>query len=373
MDSAAEEVETDDVIVIGGGQAGLALGYYLRRSSLRYTILDAQDGPGGAWRHGWRSLTLFSPAQWSSLPGWIMPGGTHEYPGRDSVLQYMAEYERRYALPIQRPVNVRAVLPGDAEHLLVDTNKGTWQARVVVSATGTWQRPFIPDYPGRDLFRGIQLHSANYVSPEPFLGKRVLVVGGGNSGAQIYAELSKVASATWVTRREPVFMPDDVDGRYLFDVASRQYRQNVAQQHSSSGGTPSRIPSEGLRGAIIPNLGDIVMVPPVREARARGVLHTVRPFTHFTERGVIWPDRREELVDAIIWCTGFKFALDHLAPLGVIEPDGRIFVEGTRSVREPRLWLVGYGDWTGFASATLIGVGRTARSTVEEIVAAQHE
>ena len=110
------------------------------------------------------------------------------------------------------------------------------------------------------------------------------------------------------------------------------------------------------------------MVPPVREARERGVLHSVRPFLRFTENGVVWADGREEAVDVVIWCTGFKSALDHLAPLGVIEPDGHIEVTGTRSVHEPRLWLVGYGDWTGYASATLIGVGRTARSTVEQVV-----
>jgi putative flavoprotein involved in K+ transport len=114
-------------------------------------------------------------------------------------------------------------------------------------------------------------------------------------------------------------------------------------------------------------LGDIVTMPPVRVARERGVLHSVQPFDSFTPDGVIWPDGCETPVDTVIWCTGFRSALDYLAPLGVIEPDGRIAVTGTRSVREPRLWLVDYGEWTGFASATMISAGRTARSTVAEI------
>ena len=109
------------------------------------------------------------------------------------------------------------------------------------------------------------------------------------------------------------------------------------------------------------------MVAPVKEARGRGVLTAVRPFARFTERGVVWADGREEEVDAVVWCTGFRSALDHLRPLGVVEPDGRVRTEGTRSVAEPRLWLVGYGNWTGFASATLIGVGRSARATAQEI------
>ncbi|MEO8289102.1 MAG: ArsO family NAD(P)H-dependent flavin-containing monooxygenase [Chloroflexota bacterium] len=344
-----------DVVVIGGGQAGLATGYYLRRSGLRYTILDAQEGPGGAWRHTWDLLALFSPAQWSSLPGWLMPGGGVEYPGRDAVLAYLAEYERRYALPVERPVRVRSVLEADGGLLVESEDGGEWVARAVVSATGSWERPYVPVYPGQGLFKGTQIHSAHYRSPEPFAGKRVLIVGGGNSGAQILAEVSRVARVDWVTRREPHFMADNIDGRALFDVATRRYR---AQQEGGDG---------SLRGEVTGSLGDIVMTPVVKEARSRDVLRTVRPFTRFTESGVVWPDGREEEIDAVIWCTGFRHALDHLDSLEVIEPDGNVAVEGTRSVKQPRLWLVGYGDWTGFASATLIGVGRSARSSVEQI------
>ncbi len=112
------------------------------------------------------------------------------------------------------------------------------------------------------------------------------------------------------------------------------------------------------------------MVEQVRRARDRGALVAARMFTTLTETGVRWPDGRETCEDAIMLATGFRPALGHLATLGVAEPNGRISVRGTRSVREPRLWLVGYGDWTGYASATLIGVGRSARATVEEIVQA---
>jgi hypothetical protein len=117
-------------------------------------------------------------------------------------------------------------------------------------------------------------------------------------------------------------------------------------------------------------LGDIVMVEAVRRARDRGALKAVEMFVAFTESGVMWPDGRRTDEDAVIFATGFKPALGHLAPLDIAEPNGRISVRGTRSVREPRLWLVGYGDWTGYASATLIGVGRTARATADEIVRA---
>ena len=349
-----------DVAVVGGGQAGLAAGYYLRRSGLSFAIFDAAEGPGGAWRRGWVSLRAFSPARWSSLPGRLMPGGVERYPSRDEVVSYLADYEGRYGLPVYRPVRVEGVHRAGGG-LRVKAGPVRVRARAVVSATGTWEEPYVPDYPGRDLFGGEQAHSAAYRSPEPYAGKRVLVVGGGNSGAQIIAEVSKVADTTWVTHEEPRFLPDDVDGRVLFERATRRYRA----RRDGHGAGPSGAPG---------GLGDVVMVPPVREARERGVLKSAGPFERFTGGGVAWPDGREGAFDAVIWCTGFRPALGHLRPLGVVGEDGRVEVEedgaGTRSAAEPRLWLVGYGEWTGYASATLIGVGRSARATVEEIAAA---
>jgi putative flavoprotein involved in K+ transport len=350
-----------DIVVIGGGQSALAAGYYLRRTALAYVMLDDQPEPGGAWRRAWPSLRLFSPAQWSSLPGWLMPRDPDDapdgYPSRDAVIRYLAEYERRYALPVRRAVHVRGVHRG-GDGFRLDTSDGDVHARAVVSATGTWAAPVVPSLPGQDEFRGALLHSATYAGPAPFVGSRVLVVGGGNSGAQILAELSEVANVTWVTREPPRFLPDDVDGRYLFEQATARYR---AQQE---GRTPDPARS----------LGDVVMVPPVRAARERGVLRAEPMFERFTAAGVVWADGREERVDAVIFATGFRPALEHLAPLGVLEPDGRVAItpggSGTRSAREPSLWLLGYGEWTGFASATLIAVGRTARAMVDEIVGA---
>lgn len=344
-----------DVVVIGGGQAGLAAGYFLRRSGLAFSILDDQPGPSGAWGHAWDSLTLFSPAQWSSLPGWPMPapadGG---YPPRNSVIAYLAAYEARYGLPMQRPIRVDAIRAHGAG-LRVEARDGTsWDARAVISATGTWSKPFIPDLLGRDTFAGEQTHSAAYRRPEAFAGLSVLVVGGGNSGAQILAEVSRVAARTvWVTEREPIFLPDDVDGRVLFERATARW------QAEREGRAPP--PAQG-------GLGDIVAVAPVREARARGALGSVRPFARLESAGAVWADGTRIAADTIIWRTGFRPALGHLAPLGVVQDDGRVEVGPSgRSTAEPRLWLLGYGDWTGMASATLAGVTRAARDVVQGV------
>lgn len=341
-----------DVVVIGGGQAGLSVGYYLRRTGLSYVILDGQTQPGAAWLHAWDSLQLFSPAQWSSLPGWLFPGDHARYPTRDEVISYLTEYEKRYHLPVVRPVGVDTVRRVGPE-FEIETSRGVFRSRAVVSATGSWQNPLIPEYPGRDEFEGVQIHSANYRSPAEFDGKTVMIVGAGNSGAQIMAELWLRTDAIWVTLEEPQYLPDDVDGRVLFDRASSQYRSLTAGDGSAS--KPTDL------------LGHIVMVAPVREARDRDALHSRRPFQRFTRTGVVWRDGRESQIDAVIWCTGFNPALEHLRPLGVVNEKGRVDVQGNRSIKEPRLWLAGYGNWTGFASATLIGVGRTARAIASEI------
>lgn len=347
---------TLDVLVIGAGQAGLAAGYFLRRTALNFEIWDDGETPGGAWPHGWETLTLFSPAGHSSLPGWPMPvpaGG--DYPPRDAVVAYLAAYEARYALPVRRPRRVTAVRAG-ADALLVQAEGVQARARHVISATGTWAAPFTPEVPGRALFRGVQMHSAQYRRPQDFARLSVLVVGGGNSGAQILAEVSRhAARCTWITEHDPVFLPDDVDGRVLFERATARWQ---AQRQ----GLP---PPPQLGG-----LGNIVAVPPVREARARGVLVARPPFARLDAHSAIWPDGARIPADAIIWCTGFRPALAHLAPLGVLEADGLVRVDADgRSLAEPRLWLLGYGDWTGMASATLAGVTRAARAVVRGVVA----
>lgn len=348
---AGNGTRTCDVIIIGGGQSALATAYFLRRTKLSFIILDSETKAGGAWRHAWPSLRLFSPGQWSSLPGWPMPATEAAYPSRQEIIDYLARYEDRYALPVERPVEVLDVMAA-ADGLEVRTDRGVWQARAVVSATGTWRAPHIPAYPGQEQFLGRQLHSAHYDGPTSFAGQTVLVVGGGNSGAQILAEVSAVAQTTWVTPQPPIFLPDDVDGRVLFERATARWK---AQEGTGPAGPPPG------------GLGDIVMIPAVQEARTRGVLQAVRPFIRFTATGVVWGDGSETPVDAVIWCTGFRPALSHLNALGVVNAEGKVAVEGTRSVQEPRLWLVGYGEWTGFASATLVGVMRSARQTAQEI------
>ncbi|MXM62515.1 NAD(P)-binding domain-containing protein [Streptomyces sp. HUCO-GS316] len=339
------------VVVIGGGQSGLAAGYHLRRLGLDFVILDAQTTPGGAWQHVWDSLRLFSPAAYSSLPGRLMPLQAAEtYPDAQHVVEFLADYEKRYELPV-RPVRVHGV-HRDGGLLCVETDSGRWRARAVISATGTGWRPFLPAIPGRGDFGGRQLHTVDYRSPQDFAGRRVIMVGGGNSGAQIAADLARDTELTWVTRRLPRYLADDIDGRALFDAATARRRALDAGRTDTGG---------------VASLGDIVAVPPVREARDRGLLKASPMFTRLVRGGVERADGTRAEADAIIWCTGFRPALSHLVPLQLRGRRGHIATTGTRAVDEPRLHLLGYGDWTGPASATLIGVGRPARDAARKI------
>lgn len=351
---------TLDVVVIGGGQAALAAGYFLRRSGLSFALLDAHPGPGGAWRHAWPSLRLFSPARWSSLPGWLMPAGADPYPTRDETLAYLAAYESRYELPVARPVRVRSTI-ADGNRLRVVADGGEpgegretsreVSAGAVISATGTWGAPVIPDFVGARGFGGRLLHSAHYPGPDEFAGQRVLVVGGGNSGAQIFADLLDRADVSWVTREPPAFLPDEIDGQYLFEQGTARF-QAIKEGRAPE---PPR------------SLGDVVMVAPVRAARDSGRL-TWRPlFTRFSAEGVVWPDGSVERIDVVILATGFKPDLAHLAPLATPDERGRLAMEGLHAAAHPRLFPLGYGDWTGYASATLIGVGRAAKAIVEQL------
>lgn len=365
MTAPAEQAQQTKVVVIGGGQAGLATGFYLRRAGLApgedFVILDASEVPGGAWPHMWEGLRLFSPPSFSSLPGWMMPpwnDAEHGSPPRSHVVDYLTRYEERYDLHVRRPRKVNDVVRADDDphgELHVRTDHGTIAAHAVVSATGIWSQPFWPSYPGARAFTGRQLHAADYRAPDEFSGQRVVIVGGGNSAAQVLAEVSTVADTTWVATRPPRFLPDDVDGRALFATARARIKAL----------------EEGREHAGVAGLGDIVMVASVREARERGVLKAQPMFERVTPTGVSWADGTIQEAQAIIWCTGFRPALHHLRTLGLRTEHGHIAVggpSGTQALDEPRLYLVGYGDWTGPASATLAGVGPSARATAAAVL-----
>lgn len=352
MEDAAAYREVD-VVVIGAGQAGLSTAFHLRRIGFEperdFVIVDSGSRPGGAWAERPRTLTMEKVHGVFDLPGADRPSLDAEetLPAADVVGSYYADYERRFDLRVQRPVQVRAVRPGPGDRLMVVASSGRWAARTVVSATGTWTRPYWPSYPGAADFAGRHLHSVDYRSPAEFDGARMIVVGGGNSAAHILSEVADVAaSTTWVTRRSPEFRDDEFTedaGRAAVAEVDRRVRA-------------------GLPPRSVVSVTGLAYTTVVREALAKGALNGRPMFSRIVSGGAEWSDGSFVPADVIIWATGFRAALGHLSPLKIREAGGGIRMDGTQVVAEPRLHLVGYGP-----SASTVGANRAGRATATRI------
>lgn len=348
-----------DVVVIGAGQAGLSGTYFLRRAGLRgrtgtdFVVLDHGKQAGGAWQYRWPTLRMSRVHGVHDLPGLrlaeLPEAGDPRRPAAEVMAAYFEHYEQTFALPVRRPVSVRAVDRAPDGRFVVDSAGETWLARGLINATGTWDKPFWPYYPGRETFLGRQLHAADYTGPAPFAGERVVVVGGGTSAVQLLVEIAEVAdSTTWVTRRPPVFHEGEFTpehGREVVAEVDRRVREGK--------------PPQSVVGAT-----GLTLTPEVRAAREAGVLVRQPMFERITPRGVRWADGREQRADVILWATGFRAALDHLAPLRLRGPGGGIRMDGTRVAGVPRLHLVGYGP-----SASTVGANRAGRAAVWELLA----
>ncbi|KQQ00076.1 MULTISPECIES: NAD(P)-binding domain-containing protein [unclassified Rathayibacter] len=351
------------VVVIGAGQAGLSVAYYLRRLGLvpgtDFVVLDRGPRAGGAWQFRWEALRLGSAHRVHDLPGMDRLGlsfatADRRRPARDVVSEYYGRYEDEYGLVVRRPEAVRSVssaTPGDrTAELVVETDHSTQRARILVNATGTWGSPFVPYYPGRERFRGAQIDTSEYVRAEDFAGQQVVVVGGGTSAIGFLLELERVArSVTWATRRPVRYH----DGEQL---ALNSAVEAVAEQDSAA-----------RAGRALPSIVGGTGVQRTRRVVAgieRGILRERGMFSALEEDGVRWPDGSFSRADAIIWATGFRPELRHLAPLGLREREGGVAVADGASLTDPRVFFAGYGP-----TASTIGANRSGRRIARAVVA----
>jgi thioredoxin reductase len=358
-DAAASRITLKaQIAVIGAGQAGLSAAYHLKKRGLTphkgIVVLDQSPEPGGAWQYRWPSLTLSTVNRIHDLPG--MPFsealGTDSTEVRASIAvpEYFAAYEKRFELPVYRPMTVKVVCARD-DHFRVETDRIQVSARGLINATGTWENPYVPNVPGGERFKGRQLHTKDYRTAEEFTGQHVIVVGAGISAIQLLDEVSRVTTTSWVTRRPPEFREDPFDeeaGRAAVTIVEDRVRR-------------------GLPPASVVSVTGIPVTPAVAAMRARGVLNRLPMFSKITEDGVRWPDGTTLRADVILWCTGFRSSLDHLAPLMLREPGGGIVMTGrlaTQVAKDPRVHLVGYGP-----SASTIGANRAGRAAAEGLMA----
>ncbi len=336
-------------VVIGAGQAGLSASYHLKRLGIDHVVLDANERPGGAWQHRWDALTMHDVHNVAELPGDVPPA--HSSRRANVVVPgYFADYEQRFDLPVIRPVTVRQVSDDDGI-LVVHTDTGEWRTRTLVNATGTWTSPFLPHYPGMETFLGEQLHTVDYPGPEHFRDKRVLVVGGGASAVQFLGALAPITETLWATRRPPVWRDDDFTPE-AGTAAVALVEQRVAQ---------------GLPPESVVSVTGLVVRPQEREAERLGAYAARRPmFERIEPDGVRWADGTFEPVDVILWATGFRPAINHLAPLHLRSPQGGIRLDregrGTTAIADPRIQMAGYGP-----SASTIGANRAGRTAAQGV------
>jgi cation diffusion facilitator CzcD-associated flavoprotein CzcO len=345
-------VSTLDSIVIGAGQAGLSASFHLRRRRIEHVVLDADARAGGAWQHRWDALTMRDVHGVAELPGDTAPPRDGRR-ANIAVPEYFAAYEEAHELPVLRPVHVRRV-HDDGGVLVVEADEGEWRTRTLVNATGTWTQPFIPHYPGMETFLGEQFHTVDYPGPEHFLGKRVLVVGGGASAVQFLGALAPLTETLWVTRRPPVWRDDD------FTPEAGAAAVALVEKRVAAGLPPESVVS----------VTGLMLRPQEREAERLGAYADRRPlFQRIEPDGVRWADGAFERVDVILWATGFRPAIGHLAPLHLRSAAGGIQLDrggrGTTAVADPRVQLVGYGP-----SASTIGANRAGRAAAAGVVRA---
>ena len=327
-----------DALVIGAGQAGLSASYHLPRLGLDHVVLDANPRPGGAWQHRWHSLSMVDVHGVADLPDGPAPGASPR-PANEVLPAWFAAYEADHGLPVLRPVVVDEVT-SEGELLVVRAGDRRWRTRALVNATGTWTRPFVPSYPCAETFAGEQLHTVDYPGPDHFAGRRVVVVGGGASAVQLLGELAPVTDTLWVTRRPPVWRTGEFDpeaGRAAVALVEDRVRR-------------------GLPPASVVSVTGLALRPQEAEAARLGAYDRRPMFARLEPAGVRWEDGSFEPIDVILWATGFRPAVGHLAPLHLRSPYGGIRLDGTTAVADPRVQLVGYGP-----SASTIGANRAGR------------
>jgi cation diffusion facilitator CzcD-associated flavoprotein CzcO len=359
-------VEILESVVIGAGQAGLSSSYHLKRRGIEHVVLDSNSSPGGAWQHRWDALTMSDVHRVADLPDEPIPPARDGDRANTFVPGYFGDYERTHDLPVVRPVQVQSVhdlstgsrtglstgsggdlSTGSRDGVLrVDADTGSWLTRTIVNATGTWTRPFIPYYPGAETFLGEQLHTVDYPGPEHFRGKRVLVVGGGASAVQFLGAIRPLADTVWVTRREPVWRTGEFSAEIGREVVAK-VEERVRQ---------------GLPPRSVVSVTGLMLRPQEREAERLGAYERRPMFSRIEPDGVRWGDGAFERVDAIIWATGFRPAIEHLAPLHLRSPRGGIQLDGTVAVADPRVQMVGYGP-----SASTIGANRAGRAAARGV------
>jgi putative flavoprotein involved in K+ transport len=341
------------VVVVGAGQSGLAAARALRELRMPTVILEAGDRSTGSWPHYYDSLRVFSPAGYSSMPGMPFPGAPERYPTRDEVADYLEDYAAGLDVEIQTNTRVETI-QRDGKDFMVFTEGGrALRASGIVAASGSFSNPYRPNFPGQETFRGELLHVADYCNPAPYAGRRVIVVGAGDSAAQVANELAPVATVTLATRHPVRFIPQRLGGH---DV-------HYWLRETGFDTLPAEWLSKITGGSVVTDSVGF------QQTLAEGRVDRRPMFIALDGGQVVWSDGQHEPVDAIILATGYRPSLDYLRELGALDANGAPIHVGGISSTHVGLVYLGLEFQRSYASNTLRGVGEDARAVIAPLVA----
>lgn len=342
-----------DTLIIGGGQAGLALGHHLRRTGRRFAILDAHARVGDTWRRRWDSLTLFTPRRYDALPGMPFPGDPDGHPGKDEAADYLESYATRFGLPVLLNHTVTSVRPDRPTGFAVETSAGSFTAEQVVIATGPFHTPRTPEFASRLSSDVVRLHSGDYRNPGRLPEGDVLVVGAGNTGVQIATELADHGRR--VALSAPTLgmaLPQRLLGRDIFWWCSLLGMMDI--------GGDSRI-GRRLKGQ-----------DPIFGTDVKALMRRVRRLDRVVDADgpdVVLADGTRHGPDAVVWATGFRPHYPWLH-LPVLDAAGApVHREGVTTW--PGLYFLGLPWQRNRGSALLGWVGRDAAALAERLTSAR--
>jgi putative flavoprotein involved in K+ transport len=354
--SVSEHVsERLDVAVIGAGQAGLAMGYFLARQGHRFVIPERAASIGSAWHERWESLTLFTPRRYSALPGLAFPGGPDGYPTRDEVIAYLERYAETFELPIELNSEIKRLEPGDDRRFRLELEDRAISADQVVVATGPFQTPFVPKLANRLALDVFQTHATGYRRPDEVPDGTVLVVGGGNTGFQIAKDLSATHNVVLSVGSRQTPLPQRLLGRDLFWWLTKARLLDTSVETRLGRRLSTR---ETLIGSSPRELERRYGVE--RKPRAVGA----------DGRTVGFEDGSGLGVDAVIWATGYRPDYSWIK-LPTFDDDGRL--RHRRGVTDvPGLYYLGL-TWQYTRGSALIGWVKDDAEFIAERIAAYRE
>ena len=341
----------DDVLIVGGGQAGLAAGYYAKQNNLKYQIIEASDRIGNSWRERYDSLRLFTPRAFSSLPGMAIEGNPETYPTKDDIADYLESYAQHYEMPIALSQEVQSLTTVE-DYFKITTDVAVHTARSVVIATGAFQVPRIPEWvkPADGV---LQIHSSEYRNPEQLQGSKVLVVGGGNSGAQITEELAEHDySVTLSSNTSLRFLPAQIMGKSLFWWLDTTGLLNA--------------PTASMRAKLLQKRGDPIIGGNLKRLIQEDKVLIKSGAVNMQGQQVQFADGSQEAYDSIIWGTGYALNYSFLQIPEALSKGVPVHEQGV-SPTVKRLGYVGLGWLSSRNSGLVGGVGKDAKYVMENI------